>query len=368
MIEDIANSNFKQIYKNDESYISYELLEQVQPYFDVDLPNAGPNEKIQWFKNIFWLTTELDLGLSHAIHHNQAGRNYIHLLGDTELRNKILNSPWATTVGSDIELKPSSTVTIREVTDGYILNGEANWISNVEVADYTTMPALNSDGEKFKVVIDLNTVEHTIKNGWPLTTGMRMARPGTIVLDNAFIPTNHCLGKYGYPNKFHYMEALNGTAFLSNMTANIVALWKEVYSFAKNIGRETDLQLIDAEIDVFTMLDRWMARMNQYTLGEHESASEGYWIQHLHLYLFGKKTLHKVLNLSRIMGIQQHIMRDGKGSIVYRNALTFSSNMFKFQDYENLWGDKIHSEIDMDLHIQYNFDKIIHNIPIPETY
>jgi len=368
MIKDISKSNFKYIYQNDESYISYELLEQVQPYFEVDLPNAEAKEKIQWFKNIFWLTTELDLGLAHAIHHNQAGRNYIEVLEDEELKNKIFNSPWATTIGSDIDLKNSSTVTIREVMDGYILNGEANWLSNVNVADYSTIPALDFEGNKFKVVIDLNTVDHTINSDWPLITGMRMARPGTIVLDNALIPKNHCLGAYEYPNKFHYVEALNATTFMTSMTANIVALWKEVHSFAKNIGRGRDLQLIDAEIDVFTMLNRWMERLNQYTLGEHEHPSEGYWIQHLHLYLFGKKTLHKVLNLSRIMGIQPHILRDGKSSRVFRNALTFSSNMYKFQDYENLWGDENHSEIDMDLYIQYNFDKIIHNTPIPDTF
>ena len=365
MIKDISNSNFKETYVNDESYITYELLEQVQPYFDIDLPNAQSTEKIQWFKNIFWLTTNLDLGLAHAIHHNQAGRNYIHILEDKELKDKILNSYWPSTIGSDIDLKGSSTVNIRKVDDGYILNGEANWLTNVEMADYSTIPALDADGNKFKVVVDLSTIPHKIKSDWPLITGMRMARPGTIILENALIPENHCLGGYGYPNKFHYVEALNATTFMTSMTANIVALWNEVYTFAKNINRERDLSMIDAEIDVFTMINRWMARMNQYNRNEHNEASEEYWIQHSHLYLFGKKTLHKILNLSRVMGIQPMLLRDGKESRVFRNAVTFSSHMFKFQDYNNPWGDESHNEINMDDYIRHHFNNIIHKTHIP---
>lgn len=365
VIEDISKSNFKNIYENDEGYMSYELLEKVQPYFELDLPNASPNEKIQWFKNIFWLTTELDLGLAHAIHHNQAARNYVKLLEDKELKDKILNSPWATTIGSDNDIKGSSTVTIREVPEGYILNGEANWLTNAKVADYATMPALDPKGNKFKVIIDLNSTPHTIKSNWPLITGMRMASPASIVLDNALIPKAHCLGVYGYPNKFHYAEALDSVSFITNMTANIVALWKEVYGFAKNIDRGRDLQLIDTEIDVFTMINRWMTRMNQYTLGEHDHASEEYWAQHLHLYLFGKKTLIKVINLSRIMGIQKHLFRDGDESRVFRNALTFSSHMFKLHDYTNLWGNESHSEFDIDSYIHHHFNKLIHGTAIP---
>jgi len=65
------------------------------------------------------------------------------------------------------------------------------------------------------------------------------------------------------------------------------------------------------------------------------------------------------------MGIQPMLLRDGKESRVFRNAVTFSSHMFKFQDYNNPWGDESHNEINMDDYIRHHFNNIIHKTHIP---
>jgi hypothetical protein len=165
MIKDISSSNFKDIYNNDESYISKQILKQCKPYFNVLLPDACPKEKIQWFKNLFWLTSEVDLGLSHAIQHNQSARNYIHNCTNINLTEQVFNSSWEDSIGSDVEAKPSSDIDIKKTDDGYLINGTVNWLSNLEIADYATIPVFDND-TRVKIVVDLNAIKHDINANW----------------------------------------------------------------------------------------------------------------------------------------------------------------------------------------------------------
>jgi hypothetical protein len=176
------------------------------------------------------------------------------------------------------------------------------------------------------------------------------------------------MGPYGYPNMWHYGEVFHGIGFNTTMAGNVYALYREVYEFAKKSGRSRDFLMIDLEIDVFALLNRWINRLNQFKTPNELEASESYWNEHIQMYTFGKKTLIKAINVSRTFGIQTQISKDGAGSRVFRNALTFSSHMSKIQNHSNEWGGDTHEELDMDLFLSHKFNEIIHDVPIPETW
>jgi hypothetical protein len=368
MIDDISTSNFKEIYNNEESYLSTPILEQCKPYFDVDLTASKPNEQIQWYRNLFWLTTDIDLGLSHAIQHNQSGRNYASMSSNKGICDSVFNAKWELSIGCDVDVKPSNHVSIKKAANGYVINGTTNWLTNIEVADYATISAHDADGIRHKVVIDLSNIEHTLDTNWGGSTGMRMAQPASLILDNVLIPHDCCLGKYGYPNVFHANEVLHGIAFITNMVGNVYALYREINVFAKANNRQRDYLMIDLELDVFAILNRWLSRLNQFHTPSELNASESYWNEHIHLYLFGKKTLLKAINVSRTFGIQGQLLANGAESRVFRNAITFSSHMFKLQDYDNTWGDEKHTDLNLQVFLKHQFGKLIHGTTIPETW
>jgi len=367
MINDISQSNFKQLYVKNDEYLTTDILLQCKNYFNVDLVNTNAEEQIQWYKNLFYLTTDVDLGLAHSIQHNQSARNYVYNSTNDKLIARIFNSPWETTIGADVEAKPSSSVTIKELDNGYLIDGNVNWLTNLEVADYVTIPVFDENRNRFKVVIDLTEHQHKINSDWNLSLGMKVAQPASLILDNVIIPNDCCMGDYSYPNKFHYAEVLNGISFVTNMTGNIVAMYREIIQFAKQNDMQRDLHIIDLENDVFVALKKWLDRLEQFKTPETLSTSEMYWHEHLQLYVFGKKTLLKAVSVSRLLGIQSQLY-EGESSRVFRNAITFTSHMFKIQNYNNLWGDNTHKDIDVDLYIQHKFNNLIHNSNIPESW
>jgi len=367
MLKDISTSSFKSLYDSYDEFLTTETLSHCNDYFAIDLFNATAEEKIQWYKNLFWVTTDIDLGLSHAIQHNQSARNYAHYCTNTELSTKIFKSPWHETIGADVEAKPSSNVTIEKVTSGYLINGNVNWLTNLDVADYVTIPVFDNNNKRFKIIIDLQRIPHNINSSWSQSLGMKTAHPSSLVLDNVTISEDYCMGDYSYPNKFHYAETLNSIAFATNMLGNIVAMYREILDFVTTNNMQRDLHIIDLENDVFVALKKWLDRLEQFKNPKTLKLSETYWLEHLQLYMFGKKTLLKAISVSRLLGIQ-HQLVEGESSRVFRNALTFSSHMFKIQNYNNLWGDNSHNNINMDLYLKHTFNNLIFNTDIPETW
>jgi hypothetical protein len=128
-----------------------------------------------------------------------------------------------------------------------------------------------------------------------------------------------------------------------------------------------DMHVIAFENDVFVVMKKWLDRLEQFKYPDSLHSSELYWLEHIQLYIFGKKTLLKAINVSRLLGIQNQLS-EGNTSRVFRNAITFSSHMFKFQHYNNQWGDDAHDEFNIDLYLTHSFNKLIHGTDIPETW
>ena len=93
--------------------------------------------------------------------------------------------------GSD----PSSMKTsFNETSDGYILNGSKNWITNAPIADVFIIWALNEKKEVSGFILDKNTKGLStsyIKN----KTSLKISPTGQIILNNVHIPKDKILPK-----------------------------------------------------------------------------------------------------------------------------------------------------------------------------
>ena len=93
--------------------------------------------------------------------------------------------------GSD----PSSMKTsFNETSDGYILNGSKNWITNAPIADVFIIWALNEKKEVSGFILDKNTKGLStsyIKN----KTSLKISPTGQIILNNVKIPKENILPK-----------------------------------------------------------------------------------------------------------------------------------------------------------------------------
>ena len=93
--------------------------------------------------------------------------------------------------GSD----PSSMKTsFNETSDGYILNGSKNWITNAPIADVFIIWALNEKKEVFGFILDKNTKGLStsyIKN----KTSLKISPTGQIILNNVHVPKDKILPK-----------------------------------------------------------------------------------------------------------------------------------------------------------------------------
>ena len=93
--------------------------------------------------------------------------------------------------GSD----PSSMKTsFNETSDGYILNGSKNWITNAPIADVFIIWALNEKKEVSGFILDKNTKGLStsyIKN----KTSLKISPTGQIILNNVHVPKDKILPK-----------------------------------------------------------------------------------------------------------------------------------------------------------------------------
>ena len=93
--------------------------------------------------------------------------------------------------GSD----PSSMKTsFNETSDGYILNGSKNWITNAPIPDVFIIWALNEKKEVSGFILDKNTKGLStsyIKN----KTSLKISPTGQIILNNVHVPKNKILPK-----------------------------------------------------------------------------------------------------------------------------------------------------------------------------
>ena len=92
--------------------------------------------------------------------------------------------------GSD----PSSMKTkFKEVSDGYIINGNKNWITNSPIADIFIIWALNENNEVHGFIVDKNT--KGLKTSLIEKASLKISPTGQIILDNIKIPKENILPK-----------------------------------------------------------------------------------------------------------------------------------------------------------------------------
>ena len=92
--------------------------------------------------------------------------------------------------GSD----PSSMKTkFKEVSDGYIINGNKNWITNSPIADIFIIWALNENNEIHGFIVDKNT--KGLKTSLIEKASLKISPTGQIILDNIKIPKENILPK-----------------------------------------------------------------------------------------------------------------------------------------------------------------------------
>jgi hypothetical protein len=341
--------------------LNKDILKVAEPYFNIDYSIASAEDKVQYFYNLLYTTKHIDLGLSHAIHHNQDARNHIEASSNPELKKKVFEVPFYSTIGAKADLKPSDTAII----DNQNLSGSKNWFTNLAVADYVAMEVNQPDGVRIKLVSDLSNIPHVIDGDFPELVGMKMAKPVNLTIDLVKIPKSCIIGPNGYPDRWFELESFKHFSFLSNLTGITQALFEEVFEFSKTRQLENDLSVIKVKLDVVTVTTNWIGRMQQI-LDDEVQSSEQWWFRKEYCYLFAKKTLLSVLNLSRELAVQKHLLKDGPASRLFRDALSFSSHMSRLDQLAHPWGDK-DRETDLQLLTDAYINKFVNKVEIPET-
>jgi hypothetical protein len=363
MIKDIP-VKFLKSYKFDEnSYLDSSVLNEFGEYFDVVLSKASLQEQMQWYYNMFKVGVYVDTGFAHVLQHHHTTREYITYCNDNELASKAFSGAYGSVIGANTDRKPVGGGTIEPVDDGYILDGEVPWVTNALSANYLITICLDkSDNVLKRVLVDLDKVEHTASNPFSKPIGMSYARPGVITFDNQIIPKEWQIGVVDWPvwdEDMFRLRVLTSLCFLTNMAANIQSLFNEVEEFALNQERHNEIAVLKVKNNVMTFIDVWINRLQQYKNIKNDQL----FFQSYHqIYVFGKKTLIEVINLSRELGIQKHSF-DGEPSRVYRNAMTFSSHMTKLQEFKNVWGQS--KVFNTEQYIKHLMNYHINGIEIP---
>ena len=261
MIENIATT--PPIFEYDErEYLNAEILKIAEPFFNINFHTDSQEDKVQWFYNLMYVAKNIDLGLAHSIQHNQVAREHVISCSNQSLKNKVFNVPFWETIGSTADFKPSDTVTL---SDG-VLKGGKNWLTNLPVADYVAMYANDGNGNQTKLVVDLNTINHSIDSEFPDTMGMGMAKPANLSITPSTIPDGCILGINGWPDRSFVEESFKHLSFLSSLNGITHALFDEVYKSAKMRNLHNDFSVIKAKLDVFSSMRNLLNTCHFYLL------------------------------------------------------------------------------------------------------
>jgi len=307
---------------------------------------------VLWFYNLFYIAKHVDLGLAHSIQHNQLARNYVIMSDGSELKEWVLNKAYHETIGAHAVLKPSDTIAI----SNNILSGSKNWFTNLTVADYIALNIIkpyNAHASE-KIIVDLSKASYLIDTNFMELTGMKTACASNISIKEYLVPDTNILNEDKTANRSFFEEC----SFYTNLLGSISSLFDEVYEHAKKINKNKDYNVIKVKLDVFTSMNIWVSRMEQLANNINSTTSADWWLKKEYQYLFAKKTLLSVINLSRELCIQKHMIAEGEESRIFRNALVFATHMRKFDQLENLWDRPEDKEIDFDFFIDDNVNKI----------
>ena len=332
--------------------LSSELLRTIEPYSNEDILTIDGDVMVRWLYNLMYIARRVDLGLAHSIQHNHIAKNYVMMASGSALKDKINNSAYHETIGAHATLKPSDNITMQD----NVLNGSKHWLTNLTVANYVALNIIEpyKNHTSSKVIFDLDKTPHTIYDSYDGIIGMKSAKPSTVIVDNYKIPKNDVLGGDKTSNRSFFEEC----SFFTNLIGAMISLFDEVYQFTKDNDCSRDYNVIKVKLDVFTSVNIWINRMEQISNNIDDKTSEDWWVKKEFHYLFAKKSLVSVINLSRELCIQSHLVSNGESSRVYRNAVTFASHMRRFDQLENLWDRPEDKEINFDSFINDNVERI----------
>lgn len=354
-IDDSILLDLKQSFDENSSFDS-NLATKLQPYFDINLQKADTSSNIQWYYNLFRLSKHVDMGLAHATLQHHIPREYLSHSSLAILKD------W-TTVGATSDEKPSNNIKLKKHGSDWILDGNINWITNLENADALVTVATEPEtGINYRIAIDLKRIEHQVISDVPELVGMKFARPKNIVINNQLLDDQYVIGTISWPKwsdgMFESMKKMH-LCFLTNITAAASALIDEIEKLAPS--RTDDYSFIIAKNAVMTAIDSWLYRIEEEpSLGHNEL----YYQRQAQTYTFAKNTLMEVIHLARIYGITNHVV-NGDPSRLYRNAVTFSSHQRKVYDFKNGWGDS--GTFSSDKYLKHAINNRINNIPFPDS-
>ena len=368
MIQDISTANLDFSDHNERDYLDVKMMEKVKPYFKFDLRNGSAEDAIQMFYNLGWVTQNIDLGLSHSLQHHTMARSYLPHLKDTD-RQKELSTDYAYShiTGAKADLKPSDTVSYN--TETSIIEGQKNWLTHLVASKWAIIEVINEKHQACDIFVDLRVIAHEVVTKNTLhdidSIGLKYAKPSNLYIPKQEIPKEWVLGVYTHPNPLIDVQMFRHDCFFTNICNITMALFKETkqYIIDKNLI-SVKFVMDKVELDVITALGLWVKRLRSYKNKPIQCTEMGWITQHTE-YLFVKKTLIQTLNLSREVGVPFHLLTEGKQSIVFRNALAFSSHMTKLYNLSNPWGDKSDTEIDLNHYVDMNIDNILNDTPYP---
>lgn len=368
MIQDISKANLDFSDHNERDYLDFKMMEKVKPYFKFDLKNGPSNDVIQMLYNLGWISQNVDLGLSHSLQHHTMARSYLHHLKDTT-RQKELATDYAYShiIGAKADLKPSDT--IRYNTETSVIEGQKNWLTHLVSAKWAIIEVLNEKNQSCDIFVDLRVIDYEIITKNTLhdndSIGLKYAKPSNLYIPKQKIPEEWVLGVYTHPNPLIDVQMFRHDCFFTNICNITMALFKETKQYILDQQLSTVKFTMDkVEIDVITALGLWGKRLRSYKNKPIKCNEMGWITQHTE-YLFVKKTLIQTLNLSREVGVPFHLLTEGPQSIIFRNALAFSSHMSKLYSLKNPWGEKSDIHINLDHYVDMNMDNILNDTPYP---
>jgi len=296
-----------------------ENLVNLEPYFNINFPEADLNEKKTFFHNMRKLARQ-SLGLSHAIQHNIVPKIIVQMSNCNEAKEKVLSKDFNEVIGCYSIVKRSDAITL----NGLTLNGRKQWFSNLDQADYAVMQIDSDEGVKL-IWMDLhNKDSHELDYNFFTPIGMEIAKAGTLVVDNHELNPEHILGIHG-TEMFFNQSNFASYCFISNHCGLTHQLFLDIKEHAKKFNYTgADFELNKLETEVATMLMQWEENLD--TLGETIPTNE-FWNRRNTQYAYSKKTLIRVIQFILEIGVTYYTDAKSEFSQRYRDALTFCSHM-----------------------------------------
>lgn len=308
-------------------------LLKLKPYFDLSMLDAHQDDVVIWYNNLLTLAQH-SLGVAHCVQHNHIARTTLEATFKNKPLPDFYKSDYEQQIGCYSNIKGSDKFTL----ENNIVNGTKHWITNIHQAEYGIFRIQSPDPDKEAYVLfDFSALPPNYINDCnPRQIGMEIAKAGSLVVNNYSVPEGYVLGYrdyYQFHPEFSFVSNFTDYAFITNYLGLIIALYKDIETYAASNNIVIELELKNLGVEVSSLVMTWQHNLESVVTASY---TDEFWGQRDTQYVRGKQILLSLIQLALKIGNSQWLDATGAKSQRLRDALVFVTHMKPI--YQNLKG------------------------------